>query len=854
MTAIFEITDGTTTVDLISPATGFHLIEWRQNIIGLKNDGVVQDSSLGEGSQLVFGQFGNGLETLTLKANDISQNTLIRDTQNLLRLLEKARNYWMGNGYNETVYLKVKSSQETNTRYAVLINYHLTELPNPFNQPFLNPGCNAVYDDFDVVLERQHWTALAPGSDECVQLSSTQHVVKTQTFEPSITADTATEFYGNISTTTPLWLGAWFNTGLRFRSITIPAGAIIVSAKIRIISDATDIDEARLIIKGEKTTTPASFTTSANYWNRDRTEAFTFWTTPEFDAIDTYYDTSNIAPIIQEIIDLDTWVSGRNIVFFIEDVDNITSLQKQIKGRDDGTPTHQLVVTYRTGTEYGRATTCNNEVYVTNGFNTANLTHIFHYDDGTSTFSSNLLNAELPYDLFPDPLGVDDILYLGISDDNDNPQGAFRSIVFDLEPFDSASWVEFVQTRMWTGSWAEPGYLQNNTASSLTYLFRESGVNSIHFQPHTLWTTTTVNGVSGYWARYSVDTIHNAPATIAQQQNRPPYTVLNSWVDISYDQVLGDIKCIGRGKIQNQSGDNVFVTSSSSNRLIIGSRTLLTDDKFTPYLNCTNTQNPPGITVVAGDDTVLGTANTQTANGEEAVFTSTDTNNATRITWTIDETVTQSYYGNFRVFLRAHHVTIPGPSVPYSKANIRISTGSGGVQFTGEQVSFLTDNAWELLDLGTIRIPASTIFLSTEKPDSVTLELQLQGSTPVPYVIDCYDLVLMPITEWSIDIIDKANVENSILGHGQYLEIDSTQQQRTTPVRSLVKNVLSDNISSIYQSLTNGRFGLQANKNQRLYFLSARYGDDDEWTSEPWISHSVQLYKNERYLSGRGDR
>lgn len=171
MASIFEITDGTITVNLISDNFGFHLSNWRQNVIDIKGGGVYQNSSISEGQRLVFGRFDNGYENLTLKANNINQDALIADGRKLLQLLEKARNYWLDDNQNEPVYIKSKASNESETRYSIIVNYRLPEFPNPFNSPFLQPNCLAVYDDFDLVLERKHWLQFAPGTGEYLKLS-----------------------------------------------------------------------------------------------------------------------------------------------------------------------------------------------------------------------------------------------------------------------------------------------------------------------------------------------------------------------------------------------------------------------------------------------------------------------------------------------------------------------------------------------------------------------------------------------------------------------------------------------------------------------------------------------------------
>jgi len=170
-----------------------------------------------------------------------------------------------------------------------------------------------------------------------------------------------------------------------------------------------------------------------------------------------------------------------------------------------------------------------------------------------------------------------------------------------------------------------------------------------------------------------------------------------------------------------------------------------------------------------------------------------------------------------------------------------------------------TTTAFEVLDFGQIKIPAAGSLKLTELGDETVINIQASAASGTPNLV-LYDLILIPTDEWSIDAIDKANESDSDVGRSgdiqKYLDIDSITKPKTS-VRSLVKQVGSDFVTSIYNSVSVGEAILQANADQRLWFFvmqTSATGDSYSWIAPPEICHSVQLYKNERYLGLRGNR
>jgi hypothetical protein len=109
--------------------------------------------------------------------------------------------------------------------------------------------------------------------------------------------------------------------GLRFRSITIPQGAVITKAYIQFTADEVTTAAASHTIKGQDVDNAAVFTTSKkNVSNRIKTTASVSWvpsTWPTVGASGTAQQTPELKTIVQEIVSRTGWVSGSSMVFII---------------------------------------------------------------------------------------------------------------------------------------------------------------------------------------------------------------------------------------------------------------------------------------------------------------------------------------------------------------------------------------------------------------------------------------------------------------------------------------------------------------------------------------------------------
>jgi hypothetical protein len=168
------ITDGTTTINLLNDKSGFSLEEWRPRIAEPKGGGVWADSSLADGRRLKVVKTANVVETYTLTVRHSDTDSMIRDTQELRRLLEKARSYWTTDWQDEPVWLEAVGVYETNKRYSLIMDYRTPADANPYAAPFWPKVRKAGMYDFDVVIERgPFWRADEPGTGTATQISGT---------------------------------------------------------------------------------------------------------------------------------------------------------------------------------------------------------------------------------------------------------------------------------------------------------------------------------------------------------------------------------------------------------------------------------------------------------------------------------------------------------------------------------------------------------------------------------------------------------------------------------------------------------------------------------------------------------
>lgn len=128
------------------------------------------------------------------------------------------------------------------------------------------------------------------------------------------------------------------------------------------------------------------------------------------------------------------------------------------------------------------------------------LDHIYRYDNSAGTFSGNLA-GETVFDYFDDDMTAGD--YLAIRMDGfGNTQGTkFRDIKIHVETAVAADSIVIKLQYNNNGTWYD--------VADVTSSFISTGEKEIDFEPPDNWRRATVNGQSGWWARFLVESVTN---------------------------------------------------------------------------------------------------------------------------------------------------------------------------------------------------------------------------------------------------------------------------------------------------------------------------------------------------------
>jgi len=108
--------------------------------------------------------------------------------------------------------------------------------------------------------------------------------------------------------------------GMRFTTLSIPAGATITRAYIQFTSRKVDQGAASLTVRGQTVDNPGTFLgTSGNLSGRSRTTAAVSWSPPSWGMgeVGAAQQTPELKTVVQEIVDRPGWSSGNALVIVI---------------------------------------------------------------------------------------------------------------------------------------------------------------------------------------------------------------------------------------------------------------------------------------------------------------------------------------------------------------------------------------------------------------------------------------------------------------------------------------------------------------------------------------------------------
>lgn len=871
--SILLLTDGTTTIDLLNGA--FHLQDWTPMITPLKSGGAWQDSPLTDGRRMTYRRRSNGSESFSFVVSDVDQDSVIQATQDLRRLCEKALDYWTSDWQLEPVWIVAAGPCETNTRYAIVRNYSAERDDNPYQTPFYGEPLAAM-DEFSLVLERADWTANAPGTSSCVQLSNEQSYYKattTATFLPTQSGDDIDIDYttgtGTIASVESYFgldgVGHYRGMGVRFRNVTIPVGATILSAVIRLTASANEGGGPIYItISGDRDTTPGIFSTYADYITRFKTTESKLWTIPNAATfnwiLNTAYDSPDISNVVGDIIKRTGWAAGNDMAFFLDSYASSKSADyRRAWNWDDlAGQEPQLIVTYVEAAniaDYGRSATCSNEVYLANRHNEAQITHSYYYDASIAAWSANLQLAALPQSFLPiapgTPPAANDIVYFGCNSTLAD-SGPFGSVVFDIGT--AAVDVTGGVWEYYNGAWVALPNVLDQTNNGTGY-FTNTGVVSATWPQPADWTTVAINGVTCYWVRFVIAHVGAAP-TAPIQQNRHFYAALRNNANIAAAQVLGDIPALARHYIYGHSENTV---TSALQRLIIALRSDSRGSDFRSMINLGNgEQNAGGITIENGGVGVSVANDTGAASGSSTLFNP----GVSAVGWSIIHlgSQTANYYGRFRLMARMYQsgANTDTEITPYILTDDGLTGWVGATKTVTPQINNL------VMDFGIVQLPPQAVLnyaADVSEELAIWMYVDSNSATPSLYLRDVW---LVPIDEWigdyypyNVDANNISAIGPSVVGsyssYTQYADVDSIHNRRVNTI--VLRPEATGNVFyGDWQAITAGPAILQANKAQNIHLFTMNWNSTSNVWYAPLHTTSLQTFCNPRYLSMRGAR
>jgi hypothetical protein len=796
----------------------------------------------------------------------------IKETQELRRLLEKARQYWTTNWQRDPVWIVARGACETNTRYAYVMDYSAERDDNPYNSPFYGDSLSTM-DEWTLDIERSDWLNNPPGQGSCVAIASQQtywSATDTDTSSPTQSEDDAEV----IVTATSISLIAQhthlgvdglvvYASGIRFRNVAIPAGATITSARIDVVAtDADGTSDTSWQVYGELNAAPAIFSTYANFMGRALTTNSSKGTTTLGWTIGATYtilrDTASSRALLQEVVDLGGWAAGNDLAVLI--FDDGSKGYHRYAAWDDALAEPILYLEWTTGetAPIGRSATCTNEVYFANKHNKAQITHVYYYDASTVTYTGNQIGAVLPYYLYPNPTdapptvpAAGDIFYAGIETALLD-SGPFTSLVFDIGTigFD----IRGVTWEYWNGAWVALAISASTLYSVANGFLGNAGVRSISFDQPSDWTANNPGmGVTGYWIRARITAVGAAPAA-PTQQNRDIYTVVRPSVDIDKLQVTGDISALAQALVCEWSnilsGDSVILATRSADR----------GANFRMYLNLSSEQNVLGVSVTAGTNTTM-TSYLEAPSGW-AMRYNPGAGSVGDCSIVIDSAIAKDFMGRYRVYLRVDRESAITDCTVQLKAGLQDSGGGyTSYYYESEILTVASNEEGYLLDFGVIDIPGIGVIATNEEVMPITFFLSLANTTASPNLY-LYDLILIPVDEWAgefnvqdLDVTATGAESIGLIGltDYNYLDVDSLDlKKRLSPN---VRYSGGNELMFRWKDISSAPMQLQANKDQQLFGLLRKWNfTDDVWYADVRGLGSIQLFAAARYLSMRSDR
>ena len=263
----------------------------------------------------------------------------------------------------------------------------------------------------------------------------------------------------------------------------------------------------------------------------------------------------------------------------------------------------------------------------------------------------------------------------------------------------------------------------------------------------------TINGVSAWWIAVRINTLTAFLAwpvtgTVCYEQH-------DNYLEIPSTEFVGDSNPLTLLRLFNPHGGTTSPVMGTPSRMIIGARSIM-GSNFHSNLNLGGAGQPAGWALANGTD-ATSVADVQATGGARGnVSYATSTSMVARFTLTGTAKL-QYWLGRFRVFLRAQQI---GGANGDCRVKLRTMIGgstSGYPLKDSEIVPLAThDVGWEVVDLTSnsfLQIPFSDITDADLTGIDLIFIIQADRSAGTS-TLQVADLILIPIDEWAMELRD----------------------------------------------------------------------------------------------------
>jgi hypothetical protein len=380
------------------------------------------------------------------------------------------------------------------------------------------------------------------------------------------------------------------------------------------------------------------------------------------------------------------------------------------------------------------------------------ITHIYRDDGGA--FSGNLF-ATASHDYFPSTPAVGDIYYVG------STTGPLTSVVFNVAQQQVGGTLTGVW-EYWNGAWVSAPWATKTIACRYPHWYKYAGEHILGFHMED-WVNTTINGANAWWVRYRL-TSASSVTTMPENGVFAPYACGRNFISIPDANIKGDIS---PNVLINILAPWSEVTANPDlgtvHRILVGakSRHLST---FYSVINLHSGAVGNWVSTLGTDASNVISSDSE---GSRARYTNVTFATVESMTMRIRMSLTggtEDYQGEYKMFLRCQQIGgAVGDCEISTTTRLGAPTSVLWPSVTSEVKALRAKDAGpEIVDLGTLQVPFSpqpgdlndTTWLAQM---DLSFNVNASRDSTSSAVLRLYDIILIPIDEWTVEYIDPLN-------------------------------------------------------------------------------------------------